>query len=188
MQSQNKITEDSNWQKVSDYLGDAPFPLQYKAALLHNQHRIILLIDMDPGGGFESGFEFTSLSAAVPVQFTSLKANVSRDIFRFALHDQGVMDRVSKFFGMEDMIVGFTEFDKQLIVKTNDVERLKECFADAETRKVFQSLSEFSLQTINDEEKDHSTTLEFMIDRAITDISELKKIYDAFVKVLDFLN
>lgn len=182
-------TEEEIWQEVNDYMKNAPVPFQYKTEFMHNAYQVGMMIDMDPGGGFESGVEFTSLSAAVPIQFTSLKATVSRlDTFRFALHDEGVMDRVGKFFGLEDIIIGYPEFDKQLIVKTNDPAKLKKLFADITVRNTFQSLKEFSFQIINDQNNNQDCVIEFMIDRAITDIRELKKIYEAYAKVLDNLN
>ena len=158
-------------------------PFQHRSVTDHNGVPITLVIDMDPGGGFEGGFEFTSISAPVPVQFTSIKATITgKDGFRFALHHEKVLDRIGKFFGMEDTEIGYVEFDRQLIVKTNDKVRLKKLFSDITVRKTFQSLNDFSLQ-IN--ESDESKVLEFMIDKAVTDFTELKKIYEAFIKVLD---
>lgn len=181
-------TEEETWEQVIADLKDGVVPLQYKAVFRYNGTPVTLIMDMDPGGGFEGGFEFTSLSTPVPIQFTSLKATVSKgDAFRFALHNEGVMDRVGKIFGMEDITIGYPEFDKQLIVKTNDVARVKKVFSNASVRKVFQLLTDFTLQINHDEEKDNAYTLELMIDRAITNPKELRKVYDAFVGVLDGL-
>lgn len=181
-------TEEETWEQVIADLKDLSVPFQYKAVFGHNSTPVTLIIDMDPGGGFEGSFEFTSISAPVPIQFTSLKASVSKgDAFRFALHDEGVMDRVGKIFGMEDITIGYPEFDKQLIVKTNDASRVKKVFSDAGMRKVFQSLTDFTLQINHDDEKDNTYILEFMIDRAIINNKELRKVYDAFVGVLDEL-
>jgi hypothetical protein len=181
-------SEEDTWQQVITDLKEAPVPLQYKTVFGHNDTSITLVIDMDPGGGFEGGFEFTSLSAPLPIQFTSLKASVSKTDFRFALHDEGVMDRVGKVFGMEDTHIGFPEFDKQLIVKTNDAARVKKLFSNAPVRKVFQALSDFTFQISHEDGKGNPYTLEFMIDRAITDPKELRKLYNAFAEVLDKLD
>ncbi len=66
----NKIsgTEDVAWEKTMAELKDAVLPLNYKTVFLHNNESINLIINMDPGGGFEGGFEFTSLTAPLPIQ------------------------------------------------------------------------------------------------------------------------
>ena len=177
MDSKNTKVDEQTWEQVVTDLKNVNIPLQYKALIHHGSTPVTLAIDIDPGGGFEGGFELTSLSAAVPIQFTSLTATVSKkDAFRFALHDEGFMDRVGKVFGMEDIVIGYPEFDKQLIVKTNDGGKLKKVFADTGIRKVFQALTDFSLQAKQDEENTNDYTLELMLDKAITDTAELKNV------------
>jgi hypothetical protein len=183
------ITEEEKWQQVAADLKSLAVPFQYSAVIEHNGKQIAIAIDMDPGGGFEGGYEFTSMTAPVLIQFTSITAVVGKqENFRFALHDEGVIDRVGKFLHVEeDVNIGYPEFDKQLVVKTNDVERVKQIFKDTRVRKVFQSLSDFSLQISQDDNKKTKHNLELMIDRAVTDARELKKIYNAFTAVLDAL-
>lgn len=181
-------TEEKNWEQVIADLKDASIPFNYKAVLRHNNTPVSLVIDIDAGGGFEGGFEFTSLIAAVPIQFTSLKATIAEgDAFRFALHDESVIDRVGKFFGMDDITIGYKEFDKQLIIKTNDATRFKKVFSDRKMRNVFQGLKDFALQINKDEVKEGTFILEFMIDRAILNTQELEKVYNAFVGLIDKL-
>jgi len=181
-------TEMETWDTVISDLKETPMPFKYKTVFRHNNSTVSLIIDIDPGGGFEGGFEFTSFSAPVPIQFTSFKAPVQqRDEFRFALHDEGIMDKVGKIFGMEDITIGYKEFDKQLIVKTNNAEKVKKVFSVLKVRKVFQSLTDFILQVSKDDQNNGEYILEFMIDRAILNSTELKKLYDAFTGVLDKL-
>jgi hypothetical protein len=150
----------NNWDQVAADLQAAEVPLQYKAIFNHGLTPVSLIIDMDPGGGFEGGFEFTSLSAPVPVQFTSLKADIpGNDPFRFALHEEGFIDKVGKFFGMEDIEIGYEEFDKNIIVKSNDKDKVRAVFADPKVRQVFQTLSDFTIQLSKGDDEDSSTTL-----------------------------
>ncbi len=184
-----KKTESESLELVADQLKNAGMPLQIKSVIRHDSSDVNLIIDLDPGGGFEGGFEITALSAPIPLQFTSLKTSLSsKNQFRFAMHDEGMMDRVGKIFGLEDVEIGYKEFDKQLIIKTNDAPRVKQLFKDLSTRKVFQGLKDFSLQITEDEEKKNGVLLELMIDRAVIDHKEVVKLYEAYVEVLDQLN
>ncbi len=176
------------WSEISKPLKESPIPLKFEATLEHNKSPITINVDIDPGGGFEGGYELTSLTAAVPIQFTSLSAPINTDEeFTFSVHDEGLLDRVGKFFGMQDLITGDPEFDKNLIVKTNDLEKTKEIFSDADIRQIFQELKYFSFQIENDGKPDGVRTLEFLMDKAITKPEELKKIVLAFSAILDQL-
>jgi hypothetical protein len=186
-----KIIKGNNdeeiWDQVEKDLDNITYPFIYWANIQLKEQSVFLNIETDLGGGFESGFQSTTLTAPVPVQFTTLSSriNESKD-FRFALHDEDFIDKLGKFFGMEDVKIGYPEFDKKMVVKTNDAEKTKAVFADAETRKVFQSLGGFNLNiAYYDDQEDKHSALELSIDREITNVEELHKIYNAFVHVLD---
>lgn len=179
---------DLKWAEISKPLNESPIPLKFETVLEHQKSPISINVDIDPGGGFEGGYELTSLTAAVPIQFTSLSAPIDKETeYTFSVHDEGLLDRVGKFFGMQDLITGDAEFDKNLIVKTNDLEKTKSIFSDAEIRSTFQSLKYFSLQIENDSKEGGGRTLEFLMDKAITKPDELKKIVMAFSAILDQL-
>ncbi len=179
-------TNSETWAEVTDFLKGVSLPFQYSKTFNHNDKNVSLTIDIDAGGGFESGYEFTSLTAPVPVQFTSISSPLATgSSLVFAVHDSKVMDRIGKVFGAEDVEIGYAEFDKLLVVKTNDKEALREIFSDREVRETFRELKEFSLEITEHEDGNPSHTLEFIIDRAITDVEELQKIFSAFTTVLD---
>lgn len=189
MEKQKIIKGNSDaeiWNQVRADLGDISYPFMYSADIQHNDKSVFLNIEIDLGGGFESGFQSTSLTAPVPIQFTTLSSRINEHKgFRFALHDEDFIDKVGKFFGMEDVKTGYLEFDKKLVVKTNDIERVKEVFADEQTRKVFQTLPGFNLHIAYYDHEDRHSSLELTIDRDITNVEELHKIYDAFINVLN---
>lgn len=176
------------WQQVAADLENIHFPFTYGANIQHNEFSVMLNIESDAVGGYEPAIPVTGFTTPISIQFTSLSAriNESRD-FRFAIHDQGFIDKLGKFFGMEDVLLGYPEFDKKLIVKTNDPERCKNVFAGQEIRNVFQSLSGFNLHIAFYEEGNYAA-LELNIESAITDIAELKQIYTAFVQVMEALD
>ncbi|MEO8771703.1 MAG: hypothetical protein ABI402_16525 [Ferruginibacter sp.] len=174
------------WEQVRADMDDISYPFMYKADIQHNDKSVFLNIETDLGGGFESGFQSTGLTAPIPIRFTTLSSRINEHKdFRFALHDEDFIDKVGKFFGMEDVKTGYLEFDKKLVVKTNDIQRIKEIFADEQTRKLFQSLPGFNLHIAYYDHEDKHSSLELTIDRDITNVDELHKIYDAFVNVMD---
>ncbi|MDB5193908.1 MAG: hypothetical protein JWQ96_3471 [Segetibacter sp.] len=124
---------DEIWQKIALDLSSDPF--EYGALIEDRSKRILLTIDIDPGGGFESGYASTSFSAAIE----------KNSGFKFAIHREGFLDEVGKFFGMQDVVIGYEEFDKKVIVKTNDAERVKTVFADEQARKVLATIPDFTL-------------------------------------------
>jgi hypothetical protein len=180
------ISEDDSWNKLNDELIHLPVPYNKKSVFNHAGVAVTLIINMDPGSGLQSGFEFSNLNAPLPLQFTSLRAPlVHAGGFRFVLHEEGVLDKVGKVFGMEDVEIGYQDFDKQLIVKTNNPDRVKKIFDNAEARELFQSLTDFRLSITHDTENDEAAILELMIDKAYTKSKELRGIYQAFVFILD---
>ncbi|NCD68677.1 hypothetical protein [Mucilaginibacter agri] len=152
----------------------------YDILIEQGNKRIQLYIDIDPGGGFEGGSESTQLKSPLPV---------SSD-FKFAIHHQGFIDSVGKFFGMQDVTTGYPEFDKKVIVETNDKERISQVFADAEVRDIFAKLDNFTLgihtHQVEDSDVKHPW-LEFNTDEAIDDSEQLRQIYHGFCKVLAHL-
>ena len=178
-------TEEDIWKQVQDDLETITYPFLYGASIQKEDSTVFINIEVDLGGGFESGFQSTSLSAAVPIQFTTFSSRIDADKnFRFALHDEDFIDRLGKAFGMEDVETGYEEFDKKLIVKTNDVETVRKVFSDEDTRKLFESLHGFNLHIAYYDDEDKHTSLELTIDREITNASELRRIYNAFCMVL----
>lgn len=149
----------------------------YDILIEQGNKRIQLYIDIDPGGGFEGGSEVTQFKSPLHVS----------DQFRFAIHHQGFIDSVGKFFGMQDVTTGYPEFDKKVIVETNDKEKIARVFADADVRDVFAKLDNFTFgihaHHMEDSDVRHPW-LEFNTDEAIDDPQQLRKIYHGFCSVL----
>jgi hypothetical protein len=175
MNQQKRIsgsTEDVIWEQLTKDLSEQDELLEYNVIIQQGDHQVALNIDIDLGGGFESGYETTTLVA--PLQTTT--------DFRFAIHKEDFLDEVGKFFGMQDVVVGYGEFDKNVLVKTNNEARVKELFSEEGIREVFELLTDdftFAL-TLHDGKR----VLEFSIERGITDPVFLRKIYHAFYTVL----
>ena len=181
MKSQRIITgntEDELWQQLTKDMVGGEWAYDYQILLKQGDREILLDIDIDLGGGFEGGYESTMLSAVL---------HGLKDDFSFAIHHEGFLDEIGKFLGIQDLETGYIEFDKKVIVRSNNEEKVKQLFADSEVRSVFELLTDFSLgitshHISHTDEKEYQ--LEFSSDLAITDQRALRKIYHAFVAVL----
>jgi hypothetical protein len=168
-------TEDEIWQQINDDLLSDEDVLTYNAIIKQNDKQIILDIDIDPGGGFEGGYEITSFTAEIK----------NTADFHFKMHHENFIDEIGELFGMGHLKTGDPEFDKNVIVKTNDEEKAKTVLSDQASRDFFKDLSDYSLSIIKNEEEHHEHySLELSIDNGITDPIELRKIYNHFYAIL----
>ncbi len=164
------------WRQITEDLKKNEFT--YSVIIAVQNRKIYLDIDVDPGGGFEGGYQTTSLRA---------KLEKNGD-FKFALHHQGLLAEIGKFFGMEDIETGYPEFDKKVIVKTNDPLKVKSIFSNQQARTPFKELDNFTFHITShriDETETKADFLELTIEEAISDPVRLRQIYQAFNSILD---
>jgi hypothetical protein len=183
MQAERHISghnEDQVWAQVQSDLTQTPDLLQYRAVIEQQSRTILLDIDIDLGGGFEGGFATTILSARFP----------NPESFRFALHEESFFDDLGKFFGMQDVEIGYPDFDERIIVKTNDEARVRTLLTDDNTRTLLQSLQDFTFEIVLADEdiEGQEATLELIIEEGITDPVRLREIYRVFFGILVMVN
>ena len=183
MQAERHISghnEDQVWAQVQSDLTQAPDLLQYRAMIEQQSRTILLDIDIDLGGGFEGGFATTILSARFP----------NPEGFRFALHEESFFDDLGKFFGMQDVEIGYPDFDERIIVKTNDEARVRTLLTDDNTRALLQSLQDFTFEIVlaDEDAEGQEATLELIIEEGITDPVRLREIYRVFFGILVMVN
>lgn len=165
----DQLTTDVTWQES---------PNNYRATIHTGSHDIYLETVRSAGGGEEgSSFAQTTFTTALPVGNT----------FRFAIVPEDFLNRIGKFFGMQDIKIGYPEFDDNVLVQTNDEQRLKSIFADESLREIFQNLSGYSfhIDKASEGEGDH---LHLILQRAITHPADLRKIFGVFHHVLKALS
>ncbi|TDH28840.1 hypothetical protein EXU57_01855 [Segetibacter sp. 3557_3] len=164
------LNTEEIWQQIGQDLNEDL--LEYNVLIRQGDKEITLDIDIDLGGGFEGGYAETALVSPL----------LNSDDFRFAIHKEGIGDEIGKFFGMQDIKIGYDEFDRRFIIKTNSPERVKQLFTDEQVRSTLLSMKEpFTFGTITHDDK---KVLEFSSDSGITDPGLLKTIYQAFYAVL----
>lgn len=167
-------TEEQIWSQIATDIDEDI--LEYHAVIKQGYVNIYLDIDIDLGGGFEGGYATTNYRA--PLNITS---------FEFAIHEEHFTDEIGKFFHMQDVEIGYPDLDDHLIIKTNNVEKVKTLFTDEQTRQTFTTLEnfDFGIRLHNIEDSDEKQAfLELNIEDGITDIATLRNLYHAFYTVL----
>lgn len=168
-------TPEEIWSQIDEDLKANEF--SYTAVINYQGSKIIFDIEIDPGGGFEGGYQTTTFRSEVQ----------HAGDFQFAIHHQGLLDEIGKFFGMQDIETGYVEFDKKVVVKSNNDEKVKSIFADADIRMAFKDLSDFIFHITKhhiDETEKQANFLELTIEEAIVDTNTLRSLYHAFRSVL----
>ena len=173
--------EDEVWQQVTADLTQNPDLLQYRA-VIHQQNKEILLdIDIDLGGGFEGGYATTIISAP----FSNSQG------FRFIFHEESFFDDLGKFFGMQDVEIGYPEFDDRIIVKTTDEARVRTILSDDTIREVLLTLKDFTFEVVlpdDDDTQNNHSRLELIIEEGITDPARLRTLYNIFFRTLNLID
>lgn len=177
---EEKIISASNekelWDQVANDLQRNPDPLNYQTILELNDHRVVFEIHNNHATGFEAE-SYTSFSTYL----------FGRDNFKFNLHTQTFTDSLGKVFGMQDVILGFGDFDDKFIIKTNDEKRVIDLFADPVVRLLLISLPNLSFGIIEYTMEDadgKAPFLELKIGKAIADPSQLSEILAYYLKTL----
>ena len=164
-------TPEAMWQQVrKDFEGE---DLLGYHVLLDNGNTVVELdVDIDLGGGFEGGYEITRFISRLP----------GTNDFKFALHKEDFLDEIGKFFGMQDIKLGYDDFDKHVVVKTNDEARTKQLFADEQLRSFVLAIEDDFTLSLSTSHLEKVLALE--IEKGITDVAFLQKIYGWFVQLL----
>lgn len=164
-----QFTTDITWQESAN---------NYRAVIHTGRYDIELETVSSPSGGEEGwGFGRTTLRAELP----------SQTPFRFAIVPEDFLNRIGKLFGMQDVKLGYPEFDHNVLVKTNDEQKLKSILADTYVREVFQNLSGYTLH-IDEHEAGKGERLHLVLQRPVIDAAEMQRIFNVFHRVLESLN
>jgi len=95
--------------------------------------------------------------------------------FNFMIYPEGIIEKISKFFGAKEIEIGIPEFDHKFILKTNNEEKFLS-FLDNSIRDFLEGVKFTSLLLRDKENLD----LEFVLT-----INEENK--DEMVKLIDFI-
>ena len=137
---------------------------------------------------------YTVHTGQVHITYTRMRAPyVNGDGFRFSIHRKNVFTDISKFFGMQDVEIGYPAFDEAFVIKGNDEAKLRRLFASVELRKLIEAQPSIRLQVKDDEGffrksfPDGVDELHFAVVGVVKDIERLKALYDLFAQTLQEL-
>jgi len=119
---------------------------------------------------------------------------VNPDGFTFAIYRQGVFSTIGKWMGMQDVSVGYPEFDEAFIIKGNDEEKLRRLFSNPKIRELISAQPDiyFSVKDLDGGFWGKSfpqgvDELYFRVVGVIKDVDRLKLLYELFSETLDEL-
>lgn len=168
-------SETDLWQQVAADMDRQPDLYDYQADLHEAGYRVRLEFDIDLGGGFEGGYEQTTLTAPVP----------GRPAFHFALHEQDWLHEIGKLLGLQDVELGDPELDAAFIITTNQPDTLRQLLAPAEVRATLLRFPDARLTLAPaSHDAEAEVWLTFTEERAITDLAQLREIYRLLLLLL----
>lgn len=162
--------------KISDDFKKDPDFLFYHKTFNIETNILELLIDIQLGAGFEGGYARTNIKSMLLAEPT----------FRFAIQDEDWLDEIGKFFGMEDVEIGYADFDEKLVIKTDDKQAIRSFFENQEYRAVFESLKNFSLSITHHLDGNYLSQpfLELEVEDALATVESLKPVFYGFCEIL----
>jgi hypothetical protein len=128
------------------------------------------------------------------MHFTRLRAPyVNPDRFRFTIYRHGLFSDFAKWLGMQDIVVGHEDFDRDFIIKGTDQAKLRALFDNPKVRELIAAQPEIHL-TVKDNEgcwgadfPDNTDELHFHVHGIIKDVDRLKLLFELFAVTLDQL-
>lgn len=135
--------------------------------------------------------EFIVPAGNTVIPITRLRAPyVNPDGFRFSISRKGLFSGIAKFFGMQDVEVGYPEFDDAFIIKGKNESQLRVLLADPALRQALEAQKEVELEVCDDEGwfgpdfPQGVDELRFLSAEEIRDLQRLKSLFDLFAITL----
>jgi hypothetical protein len=137
---------------------------------------------------------YTVSTGKSSTMYTRMRAPyVNKDGFRFTIYRKGLFSELGKLFGMQDIEVGYPEFDRDFIIKGNDESKVRTLFANLRIRQLIQAQPDIHLEVKNDEGwfgasfPEGVDELCFVVFGVIKDVERLKSLYELFAETLNYL-
>jgi hypothetical protein len=128
------------------------------------------------------------------ITYTRMRAPyVNPDRFRFTVYRKGFFTEIGKWFGMQDVTVGYEEFDRDFVIKGEDEQKLQRLFSSQKIRELIAAQPDIYFSVKDDEGSwrknfpDGVDELYFQVVGVIKDVERLKLLYELFAETLDEL-
>ena len=130
----------------------------------------------------------------VVMHFTRLRAPyVNPDRFRFTIYRRGLFSEIAKWLGMQDIVVGHEDFDRDFIIKGTEETKLRALFDNPKLRELITAQPKIHL-TVKDNDgywgsdfPADTDELYFHVHGIIKDVERLKFLFELFAETLDQL-
>jgi len=142
-------------------------------------------------------YTVTSIAGKVPISipYTRLLAPFPNPSgFRFSIHRASFFSHLGTLLGMQDVEVGYPEFDNDFVIKSDNEQVVKSLCRSERLRALVTAQPRFQLN-IRDEEgwfgksyPEGVDVLVFEVSEHIRDVSRLKGLYDVFAEALHRLS
>lgn len=134
---------------------------------------------------------YTVSTGKSSITYTRMRAPFTNfSNFYFKIYRAGFFSGLGKILGMEDINIGYDEFDEDFVIKSNDEEKIKQLFSDKTIRDLIEMQPQINLEIKDDEGyffkhfPEGVDELYFQVTGVIKDIERLKELYELFAEVL----
>jgi hypothetical protein len=118
--------------------------------------------------------------------------------FRFTVYRKGIFTELGKYLGMQDVEVGYPDFDRDFVIKGTDGTRLRQIFGNARIRELIAAQPRihfevkdaqgfFARDLIGENPPEDLDLLEFSVHDKVKDKEQLRLLFDLFAETLDEL-
>jgi hypothetical protein len=139
---------------------------------------------------------YTVSTGKSSITYTRIRAPyVNPDGFQFTVYRRGLFSNIGKWLGLQDVTVGYPQFDDDFIIKGNDETKLRQFFADERLRDLISAQPQIYFGVKDDENTfwggrnfpPDVDELYFEVTGVIKDMDRLKLLFDLFAETLDQL-
>lgn len=140
-------------------------------------------------------FSMLDRKAPAPDETTAQMAYKAKDDFSFAIHSKTWVAEAGKLFGMQDIEVGDAEFDRDYIIKGNDIQAVRTLFSSDDLRERIREQKSIRLVVLTSAAQlkefgnvpKGTHVLSFTENEAINSFERLNEIYELLVKIAEKL-
>ena len=138
---------------------------------------------------------YTVSTGKSSITYTRIRAPFKNlESLYFKIYRKGYFSDLGKLLGMQDIRVGYSEFDENFIIKGDNEERITQIFSNEKIRKLLEEQPKINLEIKDDEGffskhfPSNVDELYFSVVGVIKDIERFKDLYELFAEVLKELS
>ncbi len=138
---------------------------------------------------------YTVSAGQTVITYTRMRSPfIFKEKFYFKIYNSGMFSDIGKFFGLQDIEVGYEEFDRNFIIQGDNDDFIKKLFSNSKIRELIKVQPKINFEVKQTEGmfgphfEENEKELYFLVPGVIKDLDSLKNLLDLFTEVLDELN